>query len=78
MTSSQLVKLFMTIASLLPISADIMNEYEFQEFLKMIGSTISDDIKTKTYLDGAPKIEDLAKCLTNSNTKKNIPFCLHS
>ena len=72
MTSSQLVRLFLTIASLLPISADLMNEYhdEFEDFLKMIGSTIGQDIRRKTYLDRAPDIEDLTKSSTESDSRE--------
>ena len=52
-----------------------MNEYqdEYKDFLRMIGSVVREDIRTKAYLDKDPKIEDLSKCLTKSNTEK-IPL----
>ena len=76
MTSSQLVRLFLTIASLLPLSADIMNEYhdEFENFLEMLGSAIGQDIRTKPYLDRAPDIEDLANISTKSNKSEKCSF----
>ena len=76
MKSFQLVKLLMTITSLLPFSEDMMNEYqdEFKDFLRMIGSVVREDIRTKAYLDKAPEIEELSKCLTKSNTENKYPF----
>ena len=76
MKSFQLVKLLMTITSLLPLSEDVMNEYqdEFKDFLRMIGSVFREDIRTKAYLDKAPEIEELSKFLTKLNTENKYPF----
>ena len=76
MKSFQLVKLLMTITSVLPLSEDMMNEYqdEFKDFLRMIGSVVREDIRTKAYLDKAPEIEELSQCLTKSNTENKYPF----
>ena len=54
----------------------MMNEYqdEFKDFLRMIGSVVREDIRTKAYLDKAPEIEELSKCLTKTNTGNKYPL----
>ena len=50
MTSSQLVRLFLTITTLLQLSVTFMAQYqdEFKDVLRIIGSAIGDDIRKKT------------------------------
>ena len=56
MTPSQLVRLFLTITTLLPLSVTFMAQYqdEFKDVLRIIGSAIGDDIRNKTLSDDAP------------------------
>ena len=58
MTSSQLVRLFLTITTLLPLSVTFMAQYqdEFIDILRIIGSAIRDDIRNNTLSDDAPDI----------------------
>ena len=60
MTSTQLVRLFFTVSSLLPISLEIMRDFktEFEEFFKSLGSVIGDEIRNNINTNKAPNIED--------------------
>ena len=76
MTSSQLVRLFLTIATLLPLSVNLMAQYqdEFKDVLRIIGSAIGDDIRKKTLSDEAPDIADLADCSITSELGAKYSF----
>ena len=76
MTSSQLVKLFFAITTLLPISMNVMCQYqdEFADFLRIIGSAIGEDIRKNTLSKEAPDIAVLADCSNKSEIGAEYPF----
>ena len=69
MTPTQLVRLFFTVSSLLPISLDLMRDFktEFEEFFKMLGSVIGDEIRNNINTNKAPNIQDLAEVSIKTN-----------
>ena len=76
LTTSQIVRLFFSIASLLPLSYSFFCQYEneFEDFLKRIGDTLGDNLREQTKSKKIPEIDDLANISVNSETDNQYPF----
>ena len=75
MTSTQLLKIFFVICSIIPFTFELMSDYqnEFEEFMKVLGNALAVNIKRRTSTE-VPDIEVLAETSFRSNLEKLFPF----
>ena len=76
MTSAQLVRLFFTVASLLPLSFEFMSNYqsEFINLFAKFGATLGENIRNKIDTNRVPEIGDLANVSAKNNQGMLFPF----